>query len=163
MADLIFYDANILPIDLGYENTRLVAVQNGTITAVVGNDRLEDFRHGRTRVIDCGGKTLLPGFIDCHCHIRAFAESFVSLDLSPRKNVRSISDVQSKIHSFTEKASPGSWIRGKGYNEFYFVEKRHPTRWDLDKAAPAHPVKLTHRSGHAHVLNSMALTLRRVS
>ena len=50
-----------------------------------------------------------------------------------------------------------SWVRGKGYNEFYLKEKRHPNRYDLDKAAPSRPVKLTHRSGHAHVLNSLAL------
>lgn len=49
-------------------------------------------------------------------------------------------------------------MRGKGYHEFYLDEKRHPTRWDLDAAAPLHPVKLTHRSGNAHVLNSLALT-----
>ena len=48
-------------------------------------------------------------------------------------------------------------MRGKGYNEFYLAEGRHPDRRDLDAAAPLHPVKLTHRSGHAHVLNSLAL------
>jgi hypothetical protein len=53
----------------------------------------------------------------------------------------------------------GQWIFGRGYNEFYLSEKRHPNRWDLDKATADHPVRLTHRSGHAHVLNSLALKL----
>jgi hypothetical protein len=53
--------------------------------------------------------------------------------------------------------SPGTWIRGSGYDEFSLAEKRHPTRWDLDAAAPLHPVKLTHRSGHGHVLNTLGL------
>ena len=157
MADLILFNANILPMGPGSGNHQLVFIQDGKISAVAGNDKFQEFRNRHTRVIDCAGRTLLPGFIDAHCHIRAYAESLVSLDLSPRNKVRSISDLQSRIHSFAEKVPPDSWIRGKGYNEFYLEEKRHPTRWDLDKAAPTHPVKLTHRSGHAHVLNSMAL------
>jgi predicted amidohydrolase YtcJ len=48
-------------------------------------------------------------------------------------------------------------VRGNGYNEFYLAEERHPDRYDLDAAAPEHAVKLTHRSGHAHILNSLAL------
>jgi predicted amidohydrolase YtcJ len=62
-----------------------------------------------------------------------------------------------------QKAVPGTWIRGRGYNEFYLAEKRHPTRWDLDEVAPNHHVKLTHRSGHAHVLNSLALQAVNIS
>ena len=54
--------------------------------------------------------------------------------------------------------APGAWS-GKGYDEFHLAERRHPCRWDLDAVAPGHPVKLTHRSGHAHVLNSLALKL----
>jgi predicted amidohydrolase YtcJ len=57
----------------------------------------------------------------------------------------------------------GTWIRGRGYNEFYLVEKRHPTRWDLDAISTIHPMKLTHRTGHAHVLNSLALKLVGIS
>ena len=93
MADLILYNANIIPMDPGCENTRLVAIRNGTIVAVAGNDTLEEFRHARTRVVDCKGKTLLPGFIDCHCHIHASAESLVTLDLSTANNIGSILDI----------------------------------------------------------------------
>ena len=63
----------------------------------------------------------------------------------------------SEIRSFSRLHKPGTWLRARGYSEFYIAEKRHPTRWDLDSAAPRHPVKLTHHSGHAHVLNSLAL------
>lgn len=53
--------------------------------------------------------------------------------------------------------------QGRGYNDFSLAEKRHPTRWDLDVAKTTHPVKLTHRSGGAHVLNSLTLTLVGIS
>ena len=67
--------------------------------------------------------------------------------------------MRGKIRTFCADRPRDTWIRGKGYNEFYLKEKRHPNRHDLDKAAPLHPVKLTHRSGHAHVLNSLGLKL----
>ena len=50
-------------------------------------------------------------------------------------------------------------MRAVGYSEVDLAEGRHPTRWDLDAAAPDHPVRLIHRSGHACVLNSLALRL----
>ncbi len=53
----------------------------------------------------------------------------------------------------------GAWVRAAGYDELALAERRHPTRRDLDAAAPDHPVRLLHRSGHAVVLNSRALAL----
>jgi len=118
---------------------------------------LNRLRGPRTQIIDCAGKTLIPGFIDAHCHIHAYAESLVSLNLAPRERIHSIADIQDRIRDFCKSRPPGLWVRGKGYNEFYLAEGRHPDRHDLDVVAPLHPVKLTHRSGHAHVLNSLAL------
>jgi len=62
-----------------------------------------------------------------------------------------------------QRITPGAWIKGSGYNEFYLAERRHPTRHDLDKVAPQHPVRLAHRSMHACVLNSLALSLAGIS
>ena len=157
MCTLILCNANAITLDPFRPRAELVAVDGNRIVAVAGNDRLASLRDPGTEVIDCGGKTLLPGFIDAHCHVQAYAKSFVSLRLSPREGIRSIADIQQSIRNLCMKRPPGTWVRGKGYNEFYLAENRHPNRWDLDAAAPLHPVKLTHRSGHAHVLNSLAL------
>ncbi len=142
---------------------QLIAVQNGKVFAVSNNESLPKLKKRKTKVIDCKGKTVLPGFIDTHFHLFAFAESLVTLNLKPRNNIRSISDIQTKIRETSQQQPPGTWIRGRGYNEFYLAEKRHPNRWDLDAATFVHPIRLTHRSGHAHVLNSLALTLVNIS
>jgi predicted amidohydrolase YtcJ len=159
MCDLILYNANVITIDLLRPRAELVAVSGNIIAAVGDNDLLVNLREPKTRVIDCRGGTVLPGFVDAHCHIYAYASHFVSLRLSPHESIRSIADMQQRIRDYCLKLSSGAWVRGKGYNEFYISEKRHPNRWDLDAAAPLHPVVLTHRSGHAHVLNSLALRL----
>lgn len=162
LADLILYNANILTLDSNYPKAQLVAVQGGKVLAVAGDEALEEFRGPMTMVLDCQGKTVLPGFNDAHCHFVALANSLVNLNAGPAK-VRSIPDMQKEVRKAAQNLPPLSWIRADGYNEFYLDEKRHPTRWDLDKATSVHPVKLTHRSGHAHVLNSLALALVGIS
>jgi hypothetical protein len=157
MSDLILFNANAITLEPDHPFAELVAIRGGRISSVAGNGMLGRLKSRETELIDCAGRTLLPGFIDAHCHVRAYAESLVALDLSPREGVHSISDIQDRIRDCCDRLPPGNWIRGKGYHEFYLAEKRHPNRWDLDAAAPLHPVKLTHRSGHAHVLNSLAL------
>ena len=150
-------------MDPASPKARWVAIQNGRILAIGHDDNFTELCHKNTKTINCNGKTLLPGFIDSHLHFHGLAESLVALNLEPRNNVRSISDIQKKIGELSKELPPGTWIRGGGYNEFYLAERRHPTRWDLDAAAPSHPIKLTHRSGRAHVLNSMALRLVNIS
>jgi predicted amidohydrolase YtcJ len=163
MCNLILHNANVITFDPLQPRAELVAVSGSKIVSVGRNDLLRGLRKPKTQVLDCKGRTVLPGFIDAHGHIFAYAKSFVSLRLSPQESIHSIADIQQRIREYCLTQSPGTWIRGKGYNEFYFAEKRHPKRWDLDAAAPHHPVVLTHRSGHAHVLNSLALRLAEVS
>ncbi|MGD9181964.1 MAG: amidohydrolase [Desulfobacterales bacterium] len=157
MADLILYNANIITLDPNIETAQLVAIGDGRIQVVAGAGALKDLKHSDTQVIDCCGKTVLPGFCDTHFHLQSTAAKSVTLDVSPAANVYSISDLQARIRKNSKKLASGAWIRASGYHEFNLVDGRHPTRWDLDKAAPKHPVKLTHQSRHAHVLNSLAL------
>ncbi|MBW1887212.1 MAG: amidohydrolase family protein, partial [Deltaproteobacteria bacterium] len=163
MTDLLLVNANVLTMDPLCPRADAVAVKDGRILAVGEESRLKSLRNNRTEIIDLGGKTILPGFIDAHLHLRALAESHVTLNMSPASGVSSIAHIQERIHQQALKLQPGTWIRAGGYNEVYLAEQRDPNRWDLDVAAPHHPVKLTHRSGHAHVLNSLGLSYAGVS
>lgn len=158
-ADLILFNANVITMDPAFPRARLVAIKNGRILSVAKRDLGCVFQHEETKIIDCKGKTIVPGFIDVHLHLQAFAESLTTVDLRDRNAVRSINHIKSRIREASEGLPPGVWIRGGGYDDFHIQEKRHPNRWDLDGATSLHPVKITHRSGHAHVLNSMALKL----
>jgi predicted amidohydrolase YtcJ len=156
---LILFNAHVITMDPSLPRAKQIEIRGGRILSVSRNETLHGLMKSNTKVIDCGGRTVIPGFIDAHCHLSAYAESLVSLNLSPGENIRSISDIQERIQTACKDRSAGGWIRGKGYNEFYLAEQRHPNRNDLDGATTDHPVKLTHRSGHAHVLNSLALKL----
>jgi predicted amidohydrolase YtcJ len=163
VSDLILFNANVITMNPVFPRAQLVAIEDDKILYVGRNNRLDELKHKKTKLIDCHGKAVLPGFIDAHCHLHALAESYITLNLEPCKKVGSLSDIQAKIRDLSQQLSPGTWIRGRGYNEFYLAEKRHPNRLDLDAITSAHPIKLTHRTGHAHVLNGLALKLVGIS
>ena len=157
-ADLILTNANVITMDSSQPGAEMVAIKGDKVWLVTGNEELGQVKGAMTRVIDCQGRTLVSGFNDAHCHVFAFIRKLLSLDLSP-SSVNSISDIKVAIQHQAQNTPRGKWLIGTGYNEFYLAEKRHPTRWDIDEVAPHHPVVLTHRSLHACVLNSLALSL----
>ncbi len=158
VADLILTNANVITMDPADPVAELVAVKGNKILLVADSDRLGEVKGAKTKIIDCQGKTVAPGFNDAHCHIFSFIRKLHSLDLSP-SSVKSIADIKAAIRRRARSLPPGQWLTSTDYNEFYLAEKRHPHRWDLDEAAPEHPVVLAHRSLHACVLNSRALSL----
>ena len=158
--DLLFTNARILRFRGagGIAESGFLGVRNGRIS-VIGPQADTPRRTGSdTRVIDCQGMTLAPGFIDAHCHLLALGRGLQSVDCRPSA-VGSISDMQDAIRARAASAPGDEWIRGRGYQEFHLAENRHPTRWDLDAITPDRPVRLDHQSGHAMVLNSRALEL----
>ena len=156
--DLLLVNARVITMDPGVPAARAVAVSGDKILSVGGIDQVRSAASGNARVIDCGGRTLLPGFIDAHCHLLATARTFQDLDCRSGR-AATIPGLKELVR-FRALATPlGDWVRGFGYDDLALAEERHPTRWDLDGAAPDHPVRLDHRSGHATVLNSRALRL----
>jgi predicted amidohydrolase YtcJ len=157
-ADLILKNANVITMNPACPTASLVAIKGNKIWLVADSDQLEQVRGAKSKIIDCQGRTVVPGFNDAHCHIFSFIRKLHSLDLSP-SSVRSIADIKADIRHRVQSLPLGSWLTGTDYNEFYLAERRHPNRWDIDEAAPQHPVVLAHRSLHACVLNSRALSL----
>ncbi len=158
VADLILKNANVITVDPGQPTAELVASKGDKILLVGSNEGLRWIRGAKTKVIDCHGKTVVPGFNDAHCHIFSFLRKLLSIDLSP-SSVSSISDIKAAISQKAQNTPAGQWLTGTDYSDFYLAEKRHPTRWNIDEVAPRHPVVLSHRSLHACVLNSLALSL----
>jgi predicted amidohydrolase YtcJ len=157
-ADIVLKNANVITMDPARPSAGLVAITGDKIALVAGNGALDAVSGAKTRVIDCGGRTVVPGFHDAHLHFFSLVRKLLSIDLSPPA-VRSIADIKDAIRRKAASTPPGTWLSGTDYNEFYLAEKRCPTRRDIDEAAPDHPVILSHRSLHACVLNSRALSL----
>jgi len=157
-ADLVLYNARVITLDQRRPGAGVVAVKDGAILEVGERDCLERFKGTKTRLIDCDGGTVVPGFNDAHCHPLSYAATLLQADCSP-SSAKNIAEIQARVSREAEQVPEGRWVRAAQYNEVYLEENRHPNRWELDKAAPRHPVILLHCSGGMCVLNSLALQL----
>jgi predicted amidohydrolase YtcJ len=153
---LILCHATVLTMDPRQPRAEAIALRVERIVAVGATAEVLALRGRATQLIDCRGAVILPGFIDAHVHVRAYAGTFLGIDCRPQ-TVRSLRDLQAVLQQHSHRLPPGQWLMGYGYDESELAERRHPTRWDLDIAIPNHPVRLAHRSRHAWVLNSLGL------
>jgi predicted amidohydrolase YtcJ len=155
--DLVLTNATLLCPERAAPGIHHLAVGGGKILGIFDDYHLALLHPAAGKVIDCRGRTIVPGFIDGHGHLKAFAESLVIPDISPRNGIRSIIQIQDLIRRRAASLPEGAWIVAVGYDEHSLTEKRHPVAVDLDAAAPHHAVLLKHRSGHAHVLSTLAM------
>jgi predicted amidohydrolase YtcJ len=155
-SSLLLKNAKVITMNPGRPVAEVVAIDGDTIFFVGKNSDAERLTGKETKVIDCAGKTVIPGFNDAHLHLFSLVKKLLSVDVS---GARSIDDIKKAIRKEAVKTPPGQWISGTEYNEFYLAGGKCPNRYDLDEAAPDNPVILSHRSLHACVLNSMALSL----
>jgi len=84
-ADLIIHNANIITLDPKIRSAEMIAIKGNTILAVGGKDDMSRFKSSNTKMIDCEGKTVIPGFNDAHCHPIPFAITMRYVDCSPSK------------------------------------------------------------------------------
>jgi predicted amidohydrolase YtcJ len=155
-ATTIFINGSIITIDEDDRICDAVAVAGNNIVFVGSSSEALKLRSAHTDVIDLNGRTLIPGFIDAHCHATTYGVAQQQLPCSPR-DVSSIDDLLKSISRRASITPPGEWILGRGYNHLSMREKRHPTRWELDSAAPNHKVFLVRTCGHLAVANSRVL------
>lgn len=156
-ADMIFKNGVVVTVDSANSLCEAVAVKGNRIVYVGDNAGVEMWLGPDTSVIDLAGRALLPGFIDSHMHLGMTGQNAaVIIDCNSNK-VTSISQIQQKIREAAAKAPKGAWIKATGYEQSKLKEGRHPTRDELDEAAPDNPVQLTRCCLHMGVYNTLAL------
>lgn len=159
-ADLVLRNGNILTVDEHFSSAQAVAIRNGRFTAVGSNEDVDAFIGPDTTVLDLQGKTAIPGLLDNHLHQLSAA---LNAPLVSLLEARSIADVQKAIQERAKATPVGEWVRASSaWHESGLKEGRLPTRWELDEAAPDHPVYIP-RGGHVVTVNSRALELAGIS
>jgi len=153
-ADVVLFNGNVIPVDSKNSRAQGVAVKDGRILWVGTNEGVKQAIGRGTQVRDLKGMTVTPGFIESHNHTLMFGLGLSSIDLT---KVSSIEEMIARIKERAAKQKEGTWIIGVGYNQNELKEKRHPSREDLDQAAPKHLVSLRHTSAHGIAVNSLAL------
>lgn len=136
----------------------IIAIKDGRIFYVGERAARPTLTGPHTKLVDCHGATVIPGFNDAHCHPVAFAMTTRYVDCSPPR-VRSIAALIDALRSRAAETRPGNWLRAANCDPATLAEGRLPTRWELDRASPVHPVIVVERAGQHCVLNSRALAL----
>jgi len=149
-ADLVLHEGVVF----GHPESDSLAVADGVILAHGAFADLKTFVGPRTHLIRLGGRTVAPGFIDCHLHFMEGAAVASGLSVV---RCRTIGDLMADLRVAAGKTPPGNWLRAFGCDESLMRERRSPTRAELDSAVPRNPLRLRHSTLHASWLNSRAI------
>ena len=156
-VDLLLVNANVYTVNEKLLHPEAVAVKKDRIVFVGSNEDAKKFHAART--IDLGGKTVVPGLTDSHCHIFGIGARELTLNL---EGTNTLEDFLAKVKERVAKSKRGKWITGRGWIETFWKPSQFPTRQDLDKVAPRNPVLLTRADGHAAIANTAALKMAKI-
>lgn len=159
-ADLVLKNGNIYTVNERSPRAEAVAIRGDRIVFAGSNRDVKRYEGKKTRVIDLGGKTVVPGMTDSHYHLLGVGQREVTLNL---EGTTSLEDFLARVRERVQKAAPGAWVTGRGWIETFWKPQRFPTRQELDSIAPNNPVYLTRADGHAAVANTAALRLAGVT
>lgn len=156
--DLILHNGKILTVNKSFAIAQALAVKGERIVAVGRNADVLRLKGAGTRVVDLGGKTVLPGLIDSHVH--STGASMYEFD-HPIPDMETIEDVLRYVRARAAVVKPGEWISMSQIFITRLKEQRYPTREELDRAAPDNPVIF--RTGPDAAVNSRALHVSGIS
>jgi predicted amidohydrolase YtcJ len=150
----IFHNGKIVTVDPQFRIAEAMAFRDGRLLLVGTNADVVKLAGSGTAQIDLAGKTVLPGLIDSHVH----APSAAMYEFAgPVPDMETVEDVLAYVRARAAKTEPGHWITLSQVFITRLREQRYPTRAELDRAAPRHPVAF--RTGPDASLNSMALSM----
>ena len=162
VADTIYHGGDIITVNDAAPAAEALAVKDGKILAIGTKDEVLKTKGNATKLVDLGGKTLIPGFVDAHSHFWGVGIQASSANLLPPPDgpVSSIPQMQQVMRDFIA-VSPvvkqhGVAI-GFNYDDSQLAEHRSPTAAELDAISTTIPIMVIHQSGHLSVLNSAGL------
>ncbi|MGA7907532.1 MAG: amidohydrolase family protein, partial [Candidatus Sulfotelmatobacter sp.] len=158
-ADLLLTNGHIITMDTP-PIVAAMAVRGGRILALGSDAELATCASSRTKVVDLGKQTVLPGLIDVHTHVMQWTKGLLRGEIDAGyPKVHSIAEIVTAVGERAKTSSAGSWIVGSSWDDSKLAEHRYVTRQDLDVVSPNNPVYMAHVSGHLAVANSAALRL----
>ena len=99
-----------MTVDEDFSTREAIAVGDGIVLAVGGNELVNTY--DATRVVDLGGKMLMPGFNDTHIHIRGRPRRAVVLT-----DVESIEEIKRRVRAKARELGASEWITGYVWSE----------------------------------------------
>lgn len=157
-VDTIVINANIYTVNNSFDKAAAFAIKNGKIIEVGSTLEIQS-KYAPTFINDAKGKTIVPGFIDAHCHFYGLGLQQQKVDLTGTK---SFDEVLQKVVDF-QKEKNAPFITGRGWDQNDWEVKKFPTKEKLDELFPNTPVTIRRIDGHALLANQVAIDLAGVT
>ncbi len=143
IAEMIIHNGKIATLDKERPFDQAVAIADGRFLFAGGEKEVMAYKGSGTRVIDAGGRTVVPGLNDSHIHVIRGGLNF-NMELR-WDGVPSLADALSMLREQARRTPPPQWVRViGGWTEFQFAERRMPTLDEINRAAPETPVFVLH-------------------
>ena len=157
--DLIVINGDIYTVDPDAPRAEAFAVEDGRFTAIGSNADIQAMADNDTQVIDAGGNSVTPGFLDGHAHVSGNSPAVAGVDLS---YVVEKDEWLQLIEEADKRMPEGEWMTG-GYWYHTLSDAVFPTKEMLDEVVPDRPIFINHIDGHYAWVNSLALDLANVN
>jgi hypothetical protein len=159
-ADITLINGNIYTLNPDQPKAEAIAIQGDRILYVGRSVAVKSYETPWTERIDLEGRTVVPGLTDSHVHLSGVGFRELTLNL---EGATSLNEMIERVRTEAADIPMGEWVTGRGWIEAQWDPPVFPTRHDLDRAAPDHPLWLTRADGHGAVANSKALEIAGVS
>ncbi|PIB32503.1 amidohydrolase [Gaetbulibacter sp. 5U11] len=156
-VDTIITNGTVYTVDANFNTTEAFAIKDGKFVDV-GTTTDITKKYKAINTIDANGQTVLPGFIDAHCHFYGLGLNQLQVNL---RDTKSFDDVMKRVIDFHNNR-PSNFIIGRGWDQNDWDDKTYPNKALLDKLYPDTPVALTRIDGHAMLCNQAALDLAKI-
>lgn len=158
-ADLIVVNGDVYTVDPAAARAEAFAVEEGRFTAVGSNAEIRALADANTRVVDAGGNSVTPGFIDGHSHVSGNSPYVAGVDIS---YIADKNEWLRLIAEADQRMPKGEWMTG-GYWDHTLSDGEYPNKEMLDGVVSDRPVLLNHIDGHYSWANSLALEMAGVT
>ena len=156
-VDTIITNGTVYTVDANFNTTEAFAIKDGKFVDV-GTTTDITKKYKAINTIDANGQTVLPGFIDAHCHFYGLGLNQLQVNL---RDTKSFDDVMKRVIDFHNNR-PSKFIIGRGWDQNDWDDKTYPNKALLDKLYPDTPVALTRIDGHAMLCNQAAFDLANI-
>ena len=159
-ATLVLTNGQIYTMDPTQPRATAVAIRDSHVLAVGSDGDMKRLLKPGGEMVDLSGRFVTPGLVDAHVHFQHFAISLQNIDLEGTATRQAALD---RVAAFAREHPGGGWLRGRGWVQDAWPDRAFPTAADLDTIIPDRPVYLSHKSGHAAWVNSLALNIAQVN
>lgn len=157
-VDTIVLNARVYTVNEAFDTEEAFAITDGKFVAV-GTVEAINIKYIAKKIINAKEQTIVPGFIDAHCHFYGLGMNLQKVNLV---GTTSFKDVIERIKTF-QKENNSPYISGRGWDQNDWEVKEYPNKKELDSLFPNTPVAITRIDGHAMLCNQAALDLANIT